>query len=87
MSSFLWTVRIIVLVFGVIGLITGWFFYDRLREANPRVAPRQQMLLLFGGVVVYGASAFSPLPWELLGELAGLAMMLPAILSSLRKRT
>ncbi|TAM72444.1 hypothetical protein EPN44_15690 [bacterium] len=87
MSDFLWAVRIIVLVFGVVGLVTALFFYERLREANPRVAPRQRMLLLFSGVIVYGASAFAPVPWELLGEIAGLIMMVPAILATMRRRT
>lgn len=87
MSDFLWAVRIVVLVFGGVGLLTAVFFYERLREANPRVAPRRQMLLLFCGVIVYGASAFAQFPWELLGEIAGLAMMVPAILATMRRRT
>ncbi|TAM87891.1 hypothetical protein EPN42_10485 [bacterium] len=87
MSDFLWAVRIIVLVFGAAGLITALFFYERLREANPRVAPRQRMLLLFSGIIIYGASAFAPVPWEFLGEIVGLIMMVPAILETMRRRT
>ncbi|MDE2571166.1 MAG: hypothetical protein KGM44_01425 [bacterium] len=86
MSHFAWAVRIVVLVFGAVGCVTALFFYQRLREYNPRVVPQPQLVMLFVGVMCYAGSAFLPVPWSLLGELVGLALLLPWVIATMRSR-
>lgn len=86
MSHFAWAIRVVVIVFGAVGLVTALFFYERLSDANPRVAPQRTLVMLFAGVTIYGAAAFAPLPWFYLLEIVGLALLLPWILATIRSR-
>jgi|GEM_PF-4965684 len=84
--NFASAVRIVVIAFGAVGFVTALFFYERLREANARVAPQRFLVMLFVGIMIYGASAFAPIPWSFVCEIVGFALMLPWLFVTLRRR-
>jgi len=85
-SDLAWAVRIVVMVFGAVGFVTALGFYGRLQESNPRVAPQRQLLMLFAGIVGYAGSSFLPVPWSFLCEIVGLALVLPWVIGTMRRR-